>query len=130
MKRNILISPLFIGLLFVVICTKSQAGELALTQEQFDNIDKIDAALRKKYAKFEGFNGSREKMEAIGLPAAAVRDEISKLNFTQIESEEIELKQEIALVREKIIDMAITEAEKTGALKHKKAVKDQLLEGR
>lgn len=76
---------LIIAILFLSFTSNVSADTISLTQEQFENLDKIDSVLKKKYPKFKGFNGSMDSLEIIGLPNAAVQDEIRKIDFNKIE---------------------------------------------
>jgi len=57
---------------------------MKLTQEQYDNIGILDTELKKKYPQFKGFNGSKDKMEILGLDEAIAQQEIDKLDTAQL----------------------------------------------
>jgi len=112
------------GILLVSLC---HAESISLSDSEYKNIGVIDKALRAKYNQFKGFNGSKQNMEIIGLPAAAVREEINKIDLLKLESDAIDQDKEVLAVRGKMIDMAIADCEKSGALKYKDKVKEKLL---
>lgn len=62
---------------------------LTLTDEQFDNIDIIQKELKAKDSNFIGMNGSKEKMEFIGISDKEAKKVIDKIDFTS-KREELE----------------------------------------
>lgn len=103
----------------ILISSSVQADTISLTKDQYKNLDKIDAALREKYAQFKGFNGTQDNLEVIGLPAAAVADEIGKFDFVQMESEKVETVNEEGLIQKRIRKLAIDSLKADGVkLKH------------
>lgn len=117
---------LFFAIIFM-FASGAYAETISLTEAQYKRLPEIDKALKAKYAQFKGFNGSREKLEVIGLPAAAVADEIKKIDFLKLEAEDVEFESERDTVKTKLIDLAIAEAEKAKPLKHKERVRAELL---
>lgn len=55
-------------------------ASVTLTKDQFDNIDVIDQKMKEKFPQFKGFNGSKDKLEVIGLDDVTVQQEISKMD--------------------------------------------------
>lgn len=54
---------------------------IALTDEQYENIDIIHAELKKKDSGFTGLNGPQEKMELLGISEKEARKVIAKIDF-------------------------------------------------
>lgn len=118
---------LFFTLFCLVFLSRANADEVRLTSKQFKNIDSIDSELRKKYPQsYVGLNGSQEKMDFIGLSEDEVNDEIKKIDFSEIEKRKSIIDQEVRLVSQKIVELAIAEVEKTTQITEKQEVIDRL----
>ncbi|MBI4708254.1 MAG: hypothetical protein HY761_10090 [Candidatus Omnitrophica bacterium] len=60
---------------------------MKLTKEQFKDIGLIDAGLRKKYPAFQGFNGSADDMQVIGVDENIILEAISNIDISKIKYE-------------------------------------------
>ena len=108
----------------ILISTVSYAGTISLNDEQFENVDMIDAALRAEYAQYKGLHGSKESITVIGISGGAANTVIDKMNFNKIVSDKAEIKAEKKMIRQKMRDLAIAQIESEGkSLKHKNKVK-------
>ncbi len=54
---------------------------MKFTKKQFENLGFISEELKKKYPEFQGFNGSADDMQLIGLDEAIVIKEIGSINL-------------------------------------------------
>lgn len=80
---------------------------MKLTQEQFDNLNLLDEALRKKYPAFKGFNGSKDNMKVIGLDEATAEGEIKELDIAKLKADfeakkEKSLEERVAILEAKL----------------------------
>lgn len=71
----------FILVMFFSVKAYAANEFISLTEEQYQNIDIIHAELKKKDANFGGLNGSKEKLELIGISEKDARKVISKIDF-------------------------------------------------
>lgn len=58
---------------------------MKLTNKQMDKLIEIDGILRNKYPDFKGFNGSRDKMQVVGIDEAIVEQELVDMDIDAIE---------------------------------------------
>ena len=116
MKYTLILSAL---ICFSVTCT---ADVISLTQEQYDNIGTLTDKLKEKYPQFKGFNGSKEKMEIIGISGASAQAEVSKVNLDEEKAGIFEYAQELARVKKQIVESAIQELEKSEVIKNKEKI--------
>ena len=82
---------------------------MKLTQEQYDNLGLLDTELKKKYPTFKGFNGSKDKMEILGIDEDIAKQEIDKLDISQ-------LKTDYEATRPKTLEERVTALEKKAGI--------------
>lgn len=99
---------------FLLFSISAYAETISVSKDQFKNLGEVDKALRTKYAQFKGFNGPADKLEVIGLPAQAAREQMSKMDFTALESEKIEALDEESMVQNRIRKLAIDSLKSEG----------------
>ena len=115
-------------ILIMLVFVSSVAFGMSLSDEQFDNLDYIDAKVREAYPQFKGFNGPQNAILIYGVSEKAIEDVIRTIDFDKVNAERYEIEQEYLEVQEEIIDNAITDVESSGTkLKHKDKVKERLL---
>ena len=80
---------------------------MKLTQEQYDNLDCLHQKLKKKYPNFQGFNGSAEDMQIIGIDENIIEQEIKEIDLQALiqqtkQIKPLTLEERIARLEEKI----------------------------
>ena len=114
-------------ILVILLGISTNCFGMTLSQEQYDNLDYIDAKVRDKYPQFNGFSGPKNNMKIYGVSEKAVEDIIRTIDFDKLNAERYEIEQETSIVRDKLIDNAISELESSGTtFKHKDKVKQEL----
>ena len=91
-----------------------KAVTISLTQEEFDNLEVLDEALRKKYPQYEGHNGGKENKHFYGLPESKIRQELDKIDFVDEEARKIIKRQEEKAVRKKTREMTMKKMKEEG----------------
>ena len=72
-----------LGFCFADVCF----ADIKITKEQFDNLDILHEKIQERYPQFKGFNGSKDKLECIGLSDETVLAEIEIIDIPTIKAE-------------------------------------------
>jgi len=62
------------------------SAEIALTQEQYDNVGIVDRELRRKDSNYNGMSGMREKMSVHGISDEQAKKLIDRMNITALKA--------------------------------------------
>ena len=118
-------------ILVLILSFTTNCFGMTLSQEQYDNLDYIKDKVVEKYPQFRGFSGPANNMKVYGVSEETVQKVIMDIDFDKVNAEKYNLEQEMDIVREKLIDSAITDIEASGkVLKYKDKIKDTLMKER
>ena len=75
-------------ILCIMICMLCNPayGDIKISQEQYDSLGILHEKLQARYPQFKGFNGSKDKLECIGLSDETVLAEIGIIDIPTIKA--------------------------------------------
>lgn len=68
-------------ILLLLSSTVSYAEEMSVTEKQFQNIDEIDKAMRKRYTSYQGVNGSAKKLDFRGITKEQAKEVLDSVDL-------------------------------------------------
>ena len=85
---------------------------MKLTQEQYDNLKLIDKDLKKRIASYKGFNGSKDKMDFIGMTEEEITFELNNIDIQAlIDAEPVLTPRESLIAKLSFLNLTIEELE-------------------